>query len=287
VEAAEGAAGKRHLPPQTFTIPASDQYLESAVETGARPTSTTTPLFECRTLNVVCYRSTGPIARQIIVYRPQPTNDSQPELETYRSQITDHFNTLDPLIREASSQTPITTNQEFMSALNHAYYRGLCQPWRRWFSLKSLRALRLRSYAEHSSVPPAIEDVDPMLMQEFLRFVTRPELLREPEVKGVEEGEETKMAYQRGVWIHWVFTIRTELEDGRVERKLVEFVEGWDAKRIVMASSVPLAGSVVVGLTWAIMWGDAQTAFTVASFILTFGAAMIALLGVVSSSSGI
>jgi hypothetical protein len=75
--------------------------------------------------------------------------------------------------------------------------------------------------------------------------------------------------------------------DEGVERKLVEFVEGWDAKRIVLASSLPLVGSVVVGVTWAVMLGDAQTAFTVASFILTFGAALIALLGIVSSSSGI
>ncbi|KAK5651268.1 hypothetical protein OQA88_12676 [Cercophora sp. LCS_1] len=103
-------------------------------------------------------------------------------------------------------------------ALNNAYYHELCQPWRRWLSLKSLRALRLRSYIERASMPPVVEETDPMLMQDFLRFVRQPKL-----VERLNNGES---AYPERVWIDWVFSIRVEGEDGKVERKLVELRAG-------------------------------------------------------------
>ena len=79
------------------------------------------------------------------------------------------------------------------------------------------------------------------------------------------------------VWIDWVFNLRQP-----DKRHALEFVEGWDAKRIAILGSIPLIFSTLVGLIWSIRSGDWQTAFTVASFILAAGTLMLALLAVVS-----
>jgi hypothetical protein len=65
-------------------------------------------------------------------------------------------------------------------------------------------------------------------------------------------------------WIQWVFRLR--LKD---RRHALEFVEGWNTTRIAISGAVPCVSSCLVGIIWTAMGGDVQSAFTVASFLLT------------------
>jgi hypothetical protein len=67
-------------------------------------------------------------------------------------------------------------------------------------------------------------------------------------------------------WIDWVFRLRQQ-----DRRHALEFVEGWSGFRTGVAGSIPWVVSTVVGVAWVAKSGDAQTAFTVAAFILTVG----------------
>jgi hypothetical protein len=67
-------------------------------------------------------------------------------------------------------------------------------------------------------------------------------------------------------WIEWVFRLR-----GSHKRHALEFVEGWNSTRVAVAAMVPWLAATIVGVVWAVTGGDAQTAFTVAGFILTSG----------------
>jgi hypothetical protein len=79
------------------------------------------------------------------------------------------------------------------------------------------------------------------------------------------------------VWIDWVFNLRQS-----DKRHALEFVEGWNGTRIAILGTIPLVFSTLVGLIWSVRSGDWQTAFTVASFILTAGTLLLALLAVIS-----
>jgi hypothetical protein len=70
-------------------------------------------------------------------------------------------------------------------------------------------------------------------------------------------------------WIQWVFRLRR-----RDRRHALEFVEGWNTTRIAVSGTVPWLASCLVGILWSAMGGDPQTAFTVASFILTSSSGM-------------
>jgi hypothetical protein len=66
-------------------------------------------------------------------------------------------------------------------------------------------------------------------------------------------------------WIRWVFRLRR-----RDRRHALEFVEGWNTTRIAVSGTAPWLSSCLLGIVWTVMsGGDAQTAFTVASFLLT------------------
>ena len=90
---------------------------------------------------------------------------------------------------------------------------------------------------------------------------------------------EVSQQFTPGVWIDWVFTLKQP--DGR--RHLLEFVEGWSSGRITLTASVPLVVSVLSGTVWSAATGDVATAFTFASFLLTFGSVFIAILAIVST----
>jgi hypothetical protein len=210
----------------------------------------TEELFEKRSLNLVCYRSSGCVSHQVVVYRKAKRDTEPISTNAFLESVKND--------QEDRKKAGITTDEAFMRALWHAYSHNLCRPWRHLLSLKSLRALRLRKFIEQSSTQPTIVEISAIEMQEFLLYIYHPERLA---------AENTK----EGAWIDWVFRLRKEV-DGKVERHLLEFVECWDATRIVIASSIPLLGSTVLGLVWAIELGDAQTAFTVASFVLSLGA---------------
>jgi hypothetical protein len=65
-------------------------------------------------------------------------------------------------------------------------------------------------------------------------------------------------------WIDWVFRLRQP-----DKRHALEFVEGWDGTRIAVLGLIPCVASALIGVIWTARGGDAQTAFTVSSFILT------------------
>jgi hypothetical protein len=65
-------------------------------------------------------------------------------------------------------------------------------------------------------------------------------------------------------WVKWVFRLRR-----KDKRHALEFVEGWNTTRIAISGTVPWLASCLVGIIWTARGGDPQTAFTVASFILT------------------
>ena len=64
-------------------------------------------------------------------------------------------------------------------------------------------------------------------------------------------------------WIKWGFRLRRQ-----DRRHAVEFVEGWNTTRIAIAGTIPWLSSCLVRVIWTATGSDAQTAFTVASFIL-------------------
>jgi hypothetical protein len=77
-------------------------------------------------------------------------------------------------------------------------------------------------------------------------------------------------------WIDWVFRLRQH-----DRRHALEFVEGWSGLRIALVGSVPWVSATIVGIVWVAKGGNAQTAFTVAGFILTVGTCKLSALLVV------
>jgi len=65
-------------------------------------------------------------------------------------------------------------------------------------------------------------------------------------------------------WVKWVFRLR-EAD----KRHAIEFAEHWNDTRIAVAGAIPWVSSCMVGIIWTSRGGDAQTAFTVAGFILS------------------
>lgn len=67
-------------------------------------------------------------------------------------------------------------------------------------------------------------------------------------------------------WIQWVYNLRQP-----DRRYALEFVESWSSLKILLAISALLASSTTLGVAWAVVKDDAQTAFTIASFVLGAG----------------
>ncbi|KAL1845080.1 hypothetical protein VTK73DRAFT_1178 [Phialemonium thermophilum] len=166
----------------------------------------------------------------------------------------------------------ITTDEQFFREVRRTYDREFCTAWRRLFSFKSLRVLRFRRYVQDGGEHPEVVQMEPEQMHTMLHLVRRPD-------------EVSTLFQTPGVWINFVFPLRKEGQDGVVTRHMLEFVEGWNVARIVIGSSVPIVLSVVLGVAWTLLTTDPQTAFTVAGFVLTLGAALVALLAVVADVS--
>lgn len=66
-------------------------------------------------------------------------------------------------------------------------------------------------------------------------------------------------------WVDWIFRIKG-LSPNRYG---LEFVQGWDGRKIVILAAVPWIGSVITAFLWSALTGDVQTAMAVASYILT------------------
>ncbi|KAH7091576.1 hypothetical protein FB567DRAFT_277472 [Paraphoma chrysanthemicola] len=152
----------------------------------------------------------------------------------------------------------IASDEAFFCELRHLY-RDMSGFWRRCLSLKTLRGLRILAFSpERRPVPVPLDD---FVLQEVYYAYKHPDSIT-----------------SNTAWIEWVFRLRKHNK-----RHALEFVEGWNSTRVVIAAMLPWLISCLVGVSWTASGGDAQTAFTVASFILTSGTVILALLAFISS----
>ncbi|EUC47819.1 hypothetical protein COCMIDRAFT_89190 [Bipolaris oryzae ATCC 44560] len=197
-------------------------------------------------LNLMCYRSgsQGCVRRQIHVL-------SQARLGVSRDDYS-------KIVSVKNSGGLIRNDKEFFAALHREYEHHICGFWRRYLSLKTLRQIRLLSYTP--STRPEVVPMDDFTLQEIFYAYQHFESIK-------TESE----------WIEWVFRLRQA-----DRRHALEFVEDWSGFRIGLVGSVPWVAATVVGVAWTARGGDAQTAFTVAGFILTVGTSLLALLAIIS-----
>ena len=183
------------------------------------------------TLNLVCY-SRGCAMSQIRVTMPAKF---------------DHREDFEKMM--ARNPKLITSDEELFQALRDKYMNEMCGFWRRCFSLKTLRCLRLLSVNIHPSLcaclpltsvqytpdtRPTAVPLDEFTMQEVLYAYHHPS----------EFGTETD-------WIEWIFRLRQP-----DKRHALEFVEGWNGTRIAVLGSLPCVASILVGVIWSARGGD-------------------------------
>lgn len=78
-------------------------------------------------------------------------------------------------------------------------------------------------------------------------------------------------------WIDWIFALKAPKEPEI--KYALEFVGGWQGKKIAVLGMVPWVASCATAIIWSALWGsDIQTAFTVAAFILTASGSMYKVL---------
>ncbi|KAK4454268.1 hypothetical protein QBC34DRAFT_290524 [Podospora aff. communis PSN243] len=159
----------------------------------------------------------------------------------------------------------VHTDDEFFREMQRLYKYKMCGFFRRYFSLKTLRAFRVLAYTP--TTRPTVVPFDDFVLQEMMYAYRNPD----------------RLFHASDDWIKWVFRLRR-----KEKRHALEFVEGWNTTRIAISGTVPWLASCLFGVIWTARGGDPQTAFTVASFILTSSSIILALLAIISSieSSG-
>ncbi|RJE19883.1 hypothetical protein PHISCL_07774 [Aspergillus sclerotialis] len=160
----------------------------------------------------------------------------------------------------ASNKRLIKTDIQFFKAVKKTYEKEMYGIWRTLFYLKTLREIRLVSFTpyDHRPIPAFLPEY---VKQDILFAYKYPEKL-----------------YSDREWIHWVYNLRQP-----DRRYALEFVESWSSPKILVALSVLLASSTALGIAWAVVKDDAQTAFSIASFVLGAGSLILAALALVSS----
>lgn len=221
-------------PRQSKTPIANQLSVLPPTQTVSSPTTGSMAKPTC-SLNLMCYRSgsQGCVRRQIHVL-------SQARLAISRDDYSS-------IVSIKNSGGLVRTDEEFFAALHREYEHHICGFWRRYLSLKTLRQIRLLSYTP--STRPEVVPMDDFTLQEMFYAYQH--------FKNIKTESE---------WIDWVFRLRQE-----DRRHALEFVEGWSGFRIGLVGSVPWVAATAVGVAWMARGGDAQTAFTVAGFILTVG----------------
>ncbi|KIW02362.1 uncharacterized protein PV09_06184 [Verruconis gallopava] len=219
---------------------------------GARSVSNESPYDVTRptcSLNVVCYRS----------------GKNGCELRQVQTVLASRFKNAEAF-KKTCARNPqlISTDQRLFDELRRLYEKEMCGFWRRHFSLKTLRGLRVLAYSPVNR--PTVVPFDEFVLQEMLYAYTHPSQVKTD-----------------SAWIEWVFRLRRQ-----EQRHALELVEGWNTTRIIVAGTIPWAVSCVFGIIWAVTTKDVQGAFTIASFILTSATIVLALLAVISGieSSG-
>ncbi|XTI84282.1 hypothetical protein V2W45_1366780 [Cenococcum geophilum] len=180
-------------------------------------------------LNIICYRHNGTCVMEPIM----TTMESR-----YRTPES---------YQQALKQKPdlIVNDSQLFTQMRQKYRTRMCGFWRRWFGLKTLRSFRILEYNRISRPHPI--PLDNLILQEILYTYKNASKIN------------TETA-----WIEWVFRLRQE-----DKRHALEFVEGWNLSRVIIVGCLPWLISLIIGITWVAVTKDAQTAFTVASFVLT------------------
>ncbi|KAF8244409.1 hypothetical protein K440DRAFT_636165 [Wilcoxina mikolae CBS 423.85] len=157
---------------------------------------------ECNlTLKVYRQSSNGYLSHRLKIYRPD---------------------------RPGKVDKDINSDEKLFTAMKNAYLQYLLGNGRRFFSMKTLKKIIVRSYT--SSTRPVTIPFD----EEFLREVLS--LFKDP--SKVESKNE---------WINWVFKLKL----GKTGRKhILVFEEGWDGTRVAIAGSLPFVGSFLVAIIW-------------------------------------
>ncbi|KAH6972108.1 hypothetical protein BKA56DRAFT_660140 [Ilyonectria sp. MPI-CAGE-AT-0026] len=195
-------------------------------------------------LNLVCYRSGA----------------NGCDLQQVQCILRSKFNSDDDF-QSAIAANPhlIHTDVQFFDEIQRLFATEMSGFFRSYFSLKSLQAFRVLAYTP--TTRPVVVPLDDFVLQEMMYAYRNPSKLK-----------------SKDEWVKWVFRLRR-----KDKRHAIEFVEGWNTTRIAIAGTIPWLSSCLVGIIWAVIGGDIQTAFTVASFILTSSSIILALLAIISS----
>ncbi|KAL4791617.1 hypothetical protein BDV19DRAFT_392963 [Aspergillus venezuelensis] len=154
----------------------------------------------------------------------------------------------------------ISSDKQLLTTMRHIYEQEMYGVWRRIFSFKFLRRIRLVAFTPYDYHPvPAFL---PEYVEQNILFA-----YRYPQKQDL--GDQ---------WIEWVYKLRQP-----TRRFALEFVEAWSALKILIAASAVLAISTSIGIVLAVSLNDAQTAFTIASYVLCGGSFFLAVLAIVSS----
>ncbi|KAH0603950.1 uncharacterized protein H6S33_006981 [Morchella sextelata] len=156
-----------------------------------------------------------------------------------------------------------TTDKELFLEFKRTYNVELRSFWQRFFSLRGLKYIGVIEYTQPES--PALLQLDAASRNSILHAFNKPHKIS-----------------TTNDWVDWIFRIKG-LSPNRYG---LEFVQGWDGRKIVILAAVPWIGSVITAFLWSALTGDVQTAMAVASYILTASGGILALLGIISTLEG-
>ncbi|EMD36605.1 hypothetical protein CERSUDRAFT_95895 [Gelatoporia subvermispora B] len=152
---------------------------------------------------------------------------------------------------------PHWDDEQLLRELSNTYDR-LRTIWRKWFSLRSVGSM-VMVLADHSFVYPqrvGTAGLSPSKNMRLRYFLHHPEAMR---------GR------------HEFLQVLTDNP-----RLGVEFVERWQVSRIAIAVLIPVIMSVIVGVVYSGITGDASTAFTIAGYMTSAYSVCLVLVGVLN-----
>ncbi|KAI9794278.1 MAG: hypothetical protein M1833_000421 [Piccolia ochrophora] len=159
---------------------------------------------------------------------------------------------------------PTVSDTWLFNEIRDAYFHGLQSPRRRYLSflrLKKLKRIARLHYTVDTRRPRRIADDSPLDQHQLMSAFENP--------SGIRPGTE---------WVAWVFAMKAD----PYNKEGLEFVEGWNGRKIAIIGASVLIGTTLMAGLWAGLGGDLQTVFTVASFLLALSTASIGLLAILS-----
>ncbi|KAL3419575.1 hypothetical protein PVAG01_08073 [Phlyctema vagabunda] len=153
----------------------------------------------------------------------------------------------------------------------HKTARGI-RGWRRFFSLKSLKAFGLYEcdVLKGTHVKIELRHQEQRTLSLFMTAYNASH--RRPDA-GVDEA-----------WVGWVREQFNKKQRYPTESAYsLELIYGWSPVRLTIAVVAPTLFSFLAGLVYMIQTDDVQTAWTISSYIVTAAGAIVALLGILGA----